>query len=643
MFTAWAGSDGGYAEVVWYPSALLLLVLTAILTWATPLNRLSLRATVALGSLIAYTGWSYLSISWADDRGIALTGANRVLTYLLVFAVVVGRRWSSERAAAYVGAWGLSVVVVGAITFAAKAYSGNPQSAFAGGRLTLPVDYANANAALFLLAAWPLLACAQSRVLAAVWRVLALATAGIAVELALLAQSKGGALATVATVTLIVLIARRRVRFLIPVVLVAAVAALFHRPLFDVYDRISVGDPAGPAMRSALAAMAGSGVLLLVVGAITVIVDRRLGRMGARTVRWFNTAAASVMAATLIGGAVVAIDRYGSPVSIASRSWHAFKYPAPTSSASSHFVTSAGNHRYDFWRVAARQLALSPLLGAGEENFEGDYLRRRNSSEEPLYPHSLEASLLGGTGLVGFLLFAVFIVSAVMICIGAARSQLPGRATVGLAATSMVAYWLAHGSVDWLWEFPALAAPTFAVIACVASADPDGSRRAISPRVRGLLVGGCAAALLGSLVALGPAWLAARDLSLGVQVWRADASRAYARLDDAARLNPLSDQPYVLAGTIAERRRDWPRAERYFSRAIARNGSNWYSHLELGIAYAMSGRRTVALSEIRTARDLDPREPIVGGVLADVRLGRAIPVGSLDKAMVERTDVSRGR
>jgi hypothetical protein len=643
LFTLWAGTDGGYAEVVWYPGGLLLLILAGMAAWATPTRPLGGRSAVAVGFLAAYTCWSYLSIVWAGDRGLALIGANRTLTYLLVLLVVIGRRWSWEQATAYIWVWAGGVVVVGAVMFARVAYAAHPAASFTGGRLIVPIDYANANAALFTLAAWPLVVCAQSRAVPAVIRAVSLAAAGVAVELALLAQSKGGALATAAVLVLLAAVAPRRVRLFVPVALVAAVVALFHGPLFRVYDSVSQGDDSASATRAALSAIGASVLVLLVSGAIVAIVERSLDRLGERRARLVNALAAAAGIVALVVGAAAAVERFGNPASVASHAWHAFKHPARTTAASSHFATSAGNHRYDFWRVAVHQVESSPLLGAGADNFAADYLRLRRSSEEPLYPHSLEARVLGGTGLIGFLLFGGFVASAGLLCLSAARSRLPGRGTLGLAAVSIFGYWLAHGSVDWLWEFPALTGPALATVACTASCVETAPRGPWSKRARRALAAASIVAAVAAAVALGPAWLAARETSLGVQVWRAEPALAYERLDQAARLNRLSDQPYLIAGTVAERKRDWQRAGRYFTLALDRNSSNWYALLERGIANELTHQHAAAISDLEQAQRLDPREPIIRGVLEDVHAGRPIEITSLDRAMLERTEVQGGR
>jgi len=140
-------------------------------------------------------------------------------------------------------------------------------------------------------------------------------------------------------------------------------------------------------------------------------------------------------------------------------------------------------------------------------------------------------------------------------------------------------------------------------------------------------------------VRLLPSWLAARDVAIGADIWRTDPTRATRLLRSAARLEPLSDQAYQVLGTIAERRRDWPLAEQWFRHAATRNDANWYSHLELAIALSKQGKLTAATVEIRRARLLDPREPIIADVANAIRTHGPINVGRLDRNIVARTTV----
>ncbi len=114
-----------------------------------------------------------------------------------------------------------------------------------------------------------------------------------------------------------------------------------------------------------------------------------------------------------------------------------------------------GTVRYDFWRVALDAFAAHPITGLGQDNFLDYYIPRRRSDQEPSYVHSLELRLLTHTGVVGFVLFAVFLVAAL-------AAALPGRRRAGLeaavagAALLPLVVWVVHGSLDWFWELPAL-------------------------------------------------------------------------------------------------------------------------------------------------------------------------------------------
>jgi tetratricopeptide (TPR) repeat protein len=111
-------------------------------------------------------------------------------------------------------------------------------------------------------------------------------------------------------------------------------------------------------------------------------------------------------------------------------------------------------------------------------------------------------------------------------------------------------------------------------------------------------------------------------------------------LSDASRLNPLSDQAFVVAGTIDERRRDWPATQEAFKKALERNEGNWYSHLELGIALAKQNDKNGATATLQRAHVLDPREGLVIDVLDAVRSGQAIDATRLDARIIGRNTVS---
>src|SRR5581483_2495695 len=109
--------------------------------------------------------------------------------------------------------------------------------AFLFGRFSSPVAYANANSALFVVAAWPCVAAFTERRLHWALRAAALGVATVAAELALLGQSKGAALGVAATVIFLTLVVRERARLVLAIALAAVPVALFHRPLLEVFSR----------------------------------------------------------------------------------------------------------------------------------------------------------------------------------------------------------------------------------------------------------------------------------------------------------------------------------------------------------------------------------------------------------------------
>jgi tetratricopeptide (TPR) repeat protein len=131
-------------------------------------------------------------------------------------------------------------------------------------------------------------------------------------------------------------------------------------------------------------------------------------------------------------------------------------------------------------------------------------------------------------------------------------------------------------------------------------------------------------------------WLAAEETDRAASSWRQDPHAAYARLDTASRLNPLSDQPKLVEGAIASRLGDRARMRAAFGEALRRDPRDWYAHLELGIAASLDGDRPGAIREVREAQRLDPLEPAVTEVLAELRAGRRVSPAALDRLFLAR-------
>src|SRR3954451_3684364 len=578
----WTLHQGGAAPSTWYLGALVVLLVLLAAVWAGVVAPPGRVATVAIGALAAFTLWSFLSIAWATARGDAWDGANRTLLYLTVFALFALLPWRSSEAGAFLAAFvgatalvGLGVVVVAGL--------GGADSAFEDGRLSAPVGYENASAGLFLAAFWPAVMLAARPGLAGVARGALLAAGGVLLELVVLCQSRGSLLAAGAALVLAAGLTRQRPRLLLALVVVGAGAVPTLPFLLDVY---AGGTPGARTVAPAAVAILLSAAALMAVGVVAprVRLTRRPGR-----------GLALVLAAALIVaglGAVVA------------------------GAVGTRFAGGAGSGRYDFWRVAWSQLTRHPLRGAGADNFAHDYARERRGREEPLYPHSIEWRTLGQTGIVGALLLAGFFVAA---CATVRRSPAD---PMTVAALVSAAAWLAHATIDWLWELPALGAPAMACLGLVA-ARPGAPRRAAQP-ARGLgaalVAAGCVAAASYALPAL-----AAGEIERGVVEWRRDPAAARQRFERARALKPLNDRADVIGGTLALEGGDDPSSERAYRRAAVRDPGDWYAQTQLGAVDLRRDRRAGAIAALTRARRLNPNEPAMAWPLGAARAGQPLP------------------
>ncbi len=129
-------------------------------------------------------------------------------------------------------------------------------------------------------------------------------------------------------------------------------------------------------------------------------------------------------------------------------------------------------------------------------------------------------------------------------------------------------------------------------------------------------------------------WLSRLQVQSAAVVWVGHPAVAYARLDAAARLNPLSAEPYEVAGTIALRRGEETRADRAFALALTRTPGDAYATLERGAIASAQGRRRAALAELARAVRLDPREELARAALAQVRSGLRVDVWELNRSIL---------
>jgi len=643
VFLLLARNQGGFFPTAWYPGAVFFLGLLAVT--AVRARDFHTRATRscrwAVGLFALFTLWSFVSISWADVKGDAWDGANRTLLYLAVFALFALWPWRLTGAIWVLAAWGVGVALVGAETLHAALTTSAPEDFFDSSRLSLPTGYPNATAALFLLALWPTLWLSTRREHPPLLRGLALAISGFLLQLGIIPESRGALFSVPITAVVYLGLVPGRRRSLLALGLVLAGTAPFLDPLRGVFQAGIEHRDVGRAVNEAVHGMAISFGALFAAGLIIAVLDVRLqltSQMQKRLDR--------LLLVTAIGFASVLLAVtpliLGNPLNRLAAGWKDFTRASEPLSNSSRLV-GLGSSRYDFWRVSLAMFRKRPIGGAGADNFAADYVRERRTSEQPLYPHSLEMRVLAGTGAVGATLFVAFLGCA----LAPLRSVVRSNTLRGAGAAAGVAgffSWFIQGSVDWLWEFPGLAAPAIALLGLLSglmAREPRVIER--RGRRRRLLAAPFVAAVVAAAVlTLTLPWLAARDVEAALAGWKSAPLHSFSLLSRARMLNFLSDRPDVIAGVIAGRLSDYERMNTAFRAAVSRNPRNWYACLEIGILESLLGHNEIARAWVARAQRLNPSEPVISLVRERVDRGQRVSPREIDRLFGARMSSTGG-
>jgi hypothetical protein len=655
---AWAADDGGYAPVAWYPGGLLLLgLLAAALIGLGPRRRrLTRPAAVALAALAAYTAWSYLSIAWAGAPGDAFEGANRTLVFLLAFALMAILPWEPGSAFAALATYAIGVAVLAGLTIARITATDDPSPYFIDARLAEPLGYQNANAALWTFGGLVALMLAARRQTPLALRPVLLAGAGLTFQTALLCQSRGWLYGLPVVFLVLLAVTGQRLRLVAFTVPVAAAVVAASGPLLRVFDVGGYRDGDTRSLDQAVADIAralgdiGGPIvlttgLLFLAGVALALLDDRL-RPSPGVVRGANrlaAAAAVALAVAGVAGVVVATD--GNPVDRVERAWEEFRTYEEVPGQSGARLASFSSGRYDFWRVALDAVGERPVGGLGQDNFLRTYLAERRMGEEPRWVHSLPLRLLAHTGIVGFLLFGVFGVAA-LLAAWRARGLLRvrgGRVLLAAAAAPFLV-WVVQGSIDWLWEYPSLSVPALGLLAmagAVRETTGEGDVAWASPRPRvprSVLAGlGVAGALLAVAV-LTPPWLAAREQAGAVDEWREGRrDQAFDRLDRAARLDPLSADPLITEALLALRAGDRVRAREAFIAADRREADNWFIDFQLGLMASEAGDAAAARRRFGRARSRKAGDPVIAEAIRRAGTDEPMTLAEGDRLLVERS------
>jgi O-antigen ligase len=593
--------NGAFEVRYWAPPALFVLVVLAVVNGAGVVAARSRPVQVALAALWGLAGWIALSALWSESPAGAWEEANRTVLYAalvsLALTAVLGRREGRLVAAVLVG--GVSVVAV--ITLV-RLLAGD-EGLFVAGRLDGPVGYRNATALLFAFSVWPLVSVAAARGVRPSLRACCLGGATLALGLALLTQSRGVLIGLALGAIVALGAGPDRVRRAWTALLALAPVAAAYPLLMKPYHAWDGGHGAVQASDITTAAVALScGVALVgLAGFIAALLDNGLRAAGAgmRRARLWARRGLAVVAIAAVAGGLVAV---GNPESFAREKWDEFRTLDDTLGPTR--LITAGGQRYDLWRIAWHDFESEPVHGTGAGSYASSYYRERATDRNLNNPHSLLFSLLAETGLVGALLFAVFLGGLGLAAVAAWRDapEAARRVAGGVAAGGAVV--LGQALVDWTWLIPGVTGLGFFALGLgVTLLAPDSSPRAAPSRRLRLARVACL-----TVAALGVLSLFLSDF----EVRKADAEQAPAARLDAARmagrLNPLSLEARWLQSSALEERGERSAARAKLRSALDLEPRSFVTLALLGDLEVRSGRRGVALGYYRRAWRLNPRD-----------------------------------
>lgn len=634
LFIWMAADEGGFHGTTFLPMTLALLALLVVGLLALPLPRPSRAQWVAIGLIAGYAAWSYLSIVWADQQGMAWDGANRTAMYAIVFALFALWPVRGPVAAALLAAYALGIAGLGIVELIRAGATDNPIAFLNEGRLSEPTGYANANVALWMTAFWPALLLAGRRELPAWLRGPLLGSAALLVALAMLGQSRGWVVIMPAMVLLAVALVPGRGRTIAALALVAVTVAAISGPVLEVFRQFDAETRGSQGMDEAAGAILVAFVLLTFVGVAWSLVDRA-PVIGSTQRRRLGTVLVVGFVVTCLAGVAAFSVVRENPVSATTDAWNEFKDgDADTASNGARLGTIGGSYRYDYWRVAWDSFEENPLIGVGADNFGREYLLHGESGQTPAYPHSVEMRTLAQTGLIGALILLGGIVAAL---IAAARPirRMNGIAPVAAGAGVIAfAYFIAHGSLDWFWEFPALGAPAFALLGMATAISNRSDPGDEAPAARRAAIGGGIVLALAIAASVTFPWLAERELRSARELSGEDPAAALAKLDRAAELNPLSPLPDKTAAVIERQLGDLRGAEQRFRATLEVDPGDPFVYLQLATIASTTGREKEALANIDRARELNPSDAVSRQVQRRLQRGRKVTPAEVDQLIL---------
>jgi hypothetical protein len=581
-----------YGLVIWWVLAL------GIALGLLPRTRPPLIMLLLLGAVLAYSGWTALSLLWTESAEQTTLELARSLDYLGLIAILaftLGRdTW--RPAAAGVGFGALLVCV---LAVASRLWPGAFPTDYVAGalqtdRLSYPFGYWNA------VAAWGAMSTAiglawSSHDASAVRRAVALGLVPAAGLATYLSYSRAGAAGTALAVIVVIGLSRSRATALLHTLIAAGATAI---PIFAVR--------AEPAIANATGTHGAASVFAALIFAGALCAGGAVATRAMRADRWavpravLQPLTVTFVIALLVSGAV-----FGPH--LIRRGWHSFTHPVTAQGSNTNRLLNLSGTRYLVWKSALNAFDQSPATGIGAGTFQFWWNRHGTTYEFAQDAHNIWLENLAELGAPGLLLI-VGVAGCALVTAIAVRRRTRRRASIGASTAFLAAFivYLVHASVDWMWESTAVTVLALAGIATI------GARLAVPARRLGWRSRVPLSLLaVGAAVLQVPGLVSTIDIRNSQAAERAgNASLALARANDAVDAEPWAASAYEQRGLILESAGRLTQAADDLRRAIAHERTNFAHWLVLARIETESGQLSTAVRDYQLARSLRPQAAV---------------------------------
>jgi len=591
-----AAASGGYFPTSWGWTSLAVLWVAALAVLLRGGVEIGVPEVIFFGSLMLFAGWIWLATTWSEDVPGSFLEGQRALVYVAgtgAALLLVRRRTAPQLLGGVVAA----ITLISGYALATRLFPDRIGTfdPIAGYRLETPIGYWNALGIFAAMGALLALGFA-ARGRSPATRALGAAATAILLPTLYFTYSRGAW--TALGIGLVVAIAyeTRRLQLVTAFGLTAALPALAvviaSRSTALTHKTASIAAAAHDGKRFALvvvgAAVAGAG--------LTAAFALAEGRVAVP--QWARVVYAGILVALLAAACGIAIDRYGSPPTMARKAYDAFvAKPGDTveTNLNQHLFQLAGSGRAQLWHVAWLDAEAHPWLGSGPGTYEQQLDQHRSLSISARDAHNLYLEQLAEVGPFGLALLVIALATPLALAVRARGAPLAGAALAAYAA------FLFHAGLDWDWEIPAVTLSALLCgIALLAYGRRQEEQRAFAPFVRPAAI--AAAAALGALAFVGLVGnlaLASSRHAAGHRDWSKSAAQARRASDWA----PWSSDALDLLGQAQLQQGQTAAAAASFRRAIAKDPRNW--QLWLDLYSATSGRE--ARQAFRRTYQLNPR------------------------------------